>query len=461
MFKYRYKEGGNEHIWQRGEPIRSANQKTMIERYTREAMKAIWSDEHKFSLWLTIELLTVEAWVASGVVPPEDYERIKQHARLDLKRIAELEAETRHDVIAFTRQISETLGEERRWVHYGLTSSDIIDTALMLQVREANRLIWDGLVRLERILSDLALRYKRTVMIGRTHGVHAEPTTFGLKALYWREAVRRHMTRFRELEERLYVGKLSGAVGTYTQVTPEVEQYVLSRLGLAVAPVVTQTLPRDLHAEYMAYLALVGTTLETIAVELRHLQRTEVREVEEGFAPGQKGSSAMPHKKNPISAENITGLSRLLRGYMVSAYESVALWHERDISHSSVERVIFPDATILLDYMLARLSNVLSHLVVHTERMRNNMDRGYHLYFSSQVLKALIEQGWSRETAYDTVQRLALRAWEEEKNFPELVMGDATLREVLSEETLRTIFDEGVYIRHIDTIFKRAKLSED
>lgn len=430
----------------------------MIERYTREAMKAIWSEEHKFSLWLKIELLTVEAWVQHGVVPAEDYERIKKHARLDLKRMAELEKETRHDVIAFTRQISETLGEEKRWVHYGLTSSDVVDTALMLQVREANGLIWDGLVRLERILSTLAVRYKDTVMIGRTHGVHAEPTTFGLKALYWREAIRRHMARLRALEPRLYVGKLSGAVGTYTAITPDVEAYVLSRLGLDVAPVVTQTLPRDLHAEYMAYLALVGATLETIATELRHLQRTEVREVEEGFAPGQKGSSAMPHKKNPISAENITGLARLLRGYMISAYESVALWHERDISHSSVERVIFPDATILVDYMLARLSDVLSRLVVYPQRMQSNMDRGYHLYFSSQLLKALIERGWSREQAYDTVQNLALRAWEEERDFPEIVKQDATLRTVLGEDVLERLFDDGIYTRHIDTIFKRVNL---
>ncbi|MBE3595908.1 MAG: adenylosuccinate lyase [Hydrogenibacillus sp.] len=430
----------------------------MIERYTRPEMGAVWSEARKFEIWREIEVLAVEGWAAIGVVPAAEAAEIRAKARVDLSRIAELEETTRHDVVAFTRQLSETLGPERRWVHYGLTSADIVDTAIAVRLKEANAILWRDLVALVDALTDLSLAHRDTVMIGRTHGVHAEPTTFGLKMAYFREEVRRHMARLREIEPRLYVGKISGAVGTYASVPPEVEAYVLLRLGLSPAPVALQTLSRERHAEYMAFLALVASTAEKIAVELRHLARTEVGEVEEGFLPGQKGSSAMPHKKNPIGLENVTGLARLVRGYLVPALENVALWHERDISHSSVERVALSDATIALDYLLARLASILKRLVVRPERMRANLARTGGLYFSGRVVGALVRAGWSREAAYDRVQAHALAAWEGPPAFDVRIRQDAAIAETLGAAGLAAALDANDYLRHVPDIFRRLGL---
>ncbi|CAM3462062.1 adenylosuccinate lyase [Hydrogenibacillus schlegelii] len=430
----------------------------MIERYTRPEMGAIWSEARKFEIWREIEVLAVEGWAMLGLVPREDAVKIRENAKVDLRRIAELEAETRHDVVAFTRQLSETLGPERRWVHYGLTSADVVDTAWAVRIKEANELLFRDLVALHDALAELALRHRDTPMIGRTHGVHAEPTTFGLKMAYFREEIRRHLERFRGVADRIHVGKLSGAVGTYASVPPEVEEYVLGRLGLGRAPVALQTLSRERHAEYVAFLALVAATAEKIAVELRHLARTEVGEVEEGFAPGQKGSSAMPHKKNPIGLENVTGLARLVRGYLLPALEDVALWHERDISHSSVERVAIPDATTALDFLLHRLTAILRRLVVRPERMAENLRRTGGLYLSGRVLNALVAAGWSREAAYDRVQAHALAAWEGGPSFVERIRSDAAIAEALGPDGLRAALDEAAYFRHVPAIFRRIGL---
>jgi adenylosuccinate lyase len=431
----------------------------MIDRYTRPAMGALWTEHAQFQSWLDVELAACWAWSqATGVIPPADVETLYTNASFDIARIHEIEAETRHDVVAFTRAVSETLGEERKWVHYGLTSSDVVDTALSLRLTRANAILREGLVRLADVLAARAREHRRTVQVGRTHGVHAEPTTFGLKMARFYDQVQRDLVRFDAAAEAIRVGKLSGAVGTFAHIPPEVERLTCERLGLRAAPISTQVLPRDLHAQYLGALALVGATLETIAVEIRHLQRSEVLEAEEAFGAGQKGSSAMPHKRNPIGSENVTGIARLLRGYMVSAYENVALWHERDISHSSVERVILPDATIALDYALDRMARIVERLTVSPERMAENLDRTYGLVYSQRLLLLLIDRGLSREAAYDAVQPLAMQAWRERRSFRAIVEQAPALTAHLSAADIAAAFDPAYHLAQVDEIFERVGL---
>jgi len=430
----------------------------MIERYSRKEMAAIWTDENKFKAWLEVELAACDAWSELGVIPRADAATLRANASFDMNRIYEIEQETRHDVIAFTRAVSETVGPERKWVHYGLTSTDVVDTALGYVLLQANRIIEADLVRLIEILKQKAIQYKDTVMMGRTHGVHAEPTTFGLKIALWYEEMKRNLERFHHAASGVQVGKISGAVGTYANIEPDVEQYVCERLGIQSAPISTQTLQRDRHAEYVATLALIATSLDKFATEIRALQKSEVREVEEPFAKGQKGSSAMPHKRNPIGCENISGLARVIRGHMVAAYENVPLWHERDISHSSVERIILPDTTILINYMLNRFANIVNHLTIFPENMKRNMARTYDVPFSGRVLTKLIDKGLSREQAYDTVQPLAMQAWEEQRSFRTIVENKAEITAVLSAEDIADCFHPGWHLKHVDTIFRRLNL---
>jgi len=431
----------------------------MIERYSRPEMRAIWTEENKFRAWLEVEILACEAWSKLGVIPAEDVRKLRENASFDIKRIYEIEEETRHDVVAFTRAVSETLeGDEKKWVHYGLTSTDVVDTALSYLLLQANAILEKDLEDFIVILADKAREHKDTVMMGRTHGVHAEPTTFGLKMALWYEEMKRNLERFRDAKKQIAVGKISGAVGTYANIDPFVEEYVCEKLGLAPAPVSTQTLQRDRHAHYMATLALIATSLDKFATEIRALQKSEMREVEEAFAKGQKGSSAMPHKRNPIGCENISGLSRVIRGHMLSAYENVPLWHERDISHSSVERVILPDATMLLNYMLRRFMNIVKNLTVFPENMKRNMGRTFGLIYSQQVLLKLIDKGLSREKAYDTVQPRAMQAWEEQRSFREIIGEDETVKSLLTTEELDDCFDYSYHLKHVDTIFKRIGL---
>ncbi|NGQ97055.1 adenylosuccinate lyase [Brevibacillus sp. SYP-B805] len=430
----------------------------MIERYSRPEMRAIWTEENKFKAWLEVELLACEAWSKLGVIPEEDVRKLRERAGFDIKRIYEIEEETRHDVVAFTRAVSETLGEEKKWVHYGLTSTDVVDTALSYLLRQANEILEKDLEDFLEILAEKAREHKDTVMMGRTHGVHAEPTTFGLKLALWYEEMKRNLERFRDAKKQVAVGKISGAVGTYANIDPFVEAYVCEKLGLTPAPISTQTLQRDRHAHYMATLALIATSLDKFATEIRALQKSEMREVEEPFAKGQKGSSAMPHKRNPIGCENISGLSRVIRGHMLSAYENVPLWHERDISHSSVERVILPDATQLLNYMLRRFMNIVKNLTVFPENMKRNMDRTFGLIYSQQVLLKLIDKGLSREKAYDTVQPRAMQAWEEQRSFREIIGEDETVKSLLTPAELDECFDYRYHLKHVDTIFKRLGL---
>ncbi|GAA4725444.1 adenylosuccinate lyase [Brevibacillus fulvus] len=430
----------------------------MIERYSRPEMRAIWTEENKFKAWLEVEILACEAWSKLGVIPAEDVQKLREKASFQIERIYEIEAETRHDVVAFTRAVSESLGEEKKWVHYGLTSTDVVDTALSYLLLQANRILEKDLEDFIAILADKAREYKDTVMMGRTHGVHAEPTTFGLKLALWHEEMKRNLKRFRQAKEEVAYGKISGAVGTYANIDPFVEKYVCEQLGLQPAPISTQTLQRDRHAEYMATLALIATSLDKFATEIRGLQKSEIREVEEPFAKGQKGSSAMPHKRNPIGCENISGLSRVIRGHMLSAYENVPLWHERDISHSSVERVILPDATQLLNYMLRRFMNIVKNLTVFPENMKRNMDRTFGLIYSQQVLLKLIDKGLSREQAYDTVQPRAMQAWEEQRSFREIIGQDETVKRLLTVEELDDCFDYRYHLKHVDMIFERLGL---
>ncbi|MCH7640382.1 MAG: adenylosuccinate lyase [Bacteroidetes bacterium] len=431
----------------------------MIDRYTRPEMGAIWTEEAQFQAWLDVELAACHAWSeATGLIPAEDVEALYANASFDIARIHEIEEATRHDVVAFTRAVSETLGEERKWVHYGLTSSDVVDTALSLRILRANDILRADLQRLSDVLAAKAREHKTTLMVGRTHGVHAEPTTFGLKMALFYAEVQRNIERFEAAAEGIRVGKLSGAVGTFAHIPPEVERLTCERLGLKPAPISTQVLQRDRHAHYLATLALIGATIEKIAVEIRHLQRSEVQEVEESFGKGQKGSSSMPHKRNPVGSENLTGMARLLRGYMVSAYENVALWHERDISHSSVERVIIPDATIVLDYALARMAGIIENLAVYPERMQENLGRTYGLVYSQRLLLMLIEEGLNREDAYDMVQPRAMQAWEEQRSFREIVEADASITAHLSPDQIADAFDPAYQIRRVDELFERAGL---
>ncbi|HEY7127138.1 MAG TPA: adenylosuccinate lyase [Ktedonobacterales bacterium] len=430
----------------------------MIERYSLPEMAAIWSIDERFRSWLEVELLACEAWSKLGVIPEEDVAEMRRRASFSVARIDELERETRHDVVAFTRSVSESLGPERKWVHYGLTSTDVVDTALGYQLRRANDLLRADLAKIIEVLASQARKYKTTPMMGRTHGIHAEPTTFGLKLALWYDEMRRVQEGFARAAAGVESGKISGAVGTYANVDPFVEQYVCERLGLTPAPISTQILQRDRHAAYLSSLALIGASLETIATEIRHLQRTEVGEVSEPFSEGQKGSSAMPHKRNPVNCEQLCGLARLLRGNMLAAYEDVALWHERDISHSSVERVILPDSTLLVNYMLRRMTTILRDLRVYPDVMLRNMDRSYGLIYSQQVLLALVKKGLAREPAYDAVQSAAMRAWEERRPFRETLLESPQVREHLREAELDACFDYRPHLRHVDTIFQRLGL---
>lgn len=430
----------------------------MIERYTRPEMGTIWTEENKFKAWLEVEILACEAWAEIGDIPKEDVKKLRENAGFDINRINEIELETRHDVVAFTRAVSETLGEERKWVHYGLTSTDVVDTALSYLLKQANDILRKDIESFIEILRNKAIEHKHTVMMGRTHGVHAEPTTFGLKMALWYEEMKRNLKRFNDAAENVEFGKISGAVGTYANIDPFVEEYVCEKLGTKPAPVSTQTLQRDRHAHYIATLALVAASIEKFATEVRGLQKSETREVEEFFAKGQKGSSAMPHKRNPIGSENMVGLARVIRGHMVTAYENVSLWHERDISHSSAERVILPDATIALNYMLNRFGNIVKNLTVFPDNMKRNMDRTLGLIYSQRVLLALIDKGMAREAAYDTVQPRAMEAWDKQVQFRSLVEADEMITSKLSAEEIADCFDYNYHLKHVDTIFDRIGL---
>ncbi|MCK6255365.1 adenylosuccinate lyase [Fictibacillus sp. KIGAM418] len=430
----------------------------MIERYTRPEMGAIWTDENRFKAWLEVEILACEAWAELGEIPKEDVKKLRENASFDINRILEIEQETRHDVVAFTRAVSETLGDERKWVHYGLTSTDVVDTALSYLLLQANEILIKDIERFIEIIGNKAKEHKYTVMMGRTHGVHAEPTTFGLKLALWYEEMKRNLERFKQAADSVRVGKISGAVGTYANIDPFVEKFVCENLGLEASPISTQTLQRDRHAHYLSALALVATSIEKFAVEIRGLQKSETREVEEFFAKGQKGSSAMPHKRNPIGSENMTGLARVVRGYMMTAYENVPLWHERDISHSSAERIILPDATIALNYMLNRFGNIVKNLTVFPENMKRNMTRTYGLIYSQRVLLKLIDKGMSREAAYDIVQPKAMQAWEEGIQFKQLVQEEPRITEKLTPEDIEDCFDYSYHLQHVDTIFERLGL---
>lgn len=432
----------------------------MISRYTREEMAQIWTEENRFKAWLEVEILAAEAWAELGEIPMDEVKNIRPNARIDVDRIKEIEQETRHDVVAFTRQISETLGEEKKWVHYGLTSTDVVDTAQGYLIKQANDVIQKDIETFIEVLKNKAIEHKHTLMMGRTHGIHAEPTSFGIKLALWYEEMKRNLVRFEQVRQEVEVGKMSGAVGTFSNIPPEVEEYVCKNLGLDYARVSTQTLQRDRHAHYIAVLALIATSVEKFAVEVRHLQRTEVREVEEAFRKGQKGSSAMPHKRNPIGSENVSGIARVIRGYITTAYENVPLWHERDISHSSAERIMLPDVTIALDYMLNRFSNLIKNLVVFEDNMKKNIDRSFGLVNSQRVMLALINKGWSREKAYDTVQPNAMEAWEHQKSLKDLIKKESKITETLTDEEIEATFDDTYHLQRVDAIFKRTGLEQ-
>ncbi|MBG9980009.1 adenylosuccinate lyase [Facklamia sp. DSM 111018] len=428
----------------------------MIDRYARPEMKQIWSDQNKYQAWLEVEILASEAWSELGEVPSKDAQAIRKNAAFDIERILEIEKDTRHDVVAFTRAVSESLGEEKKWIHYGLTSTDIVDTAYGYLLKQANNIIRKDLENLTDIIREKALEHKDTVMMGRTHGVHAEPTTFGLKLATWYSEMKRNIERFEHAAKGVESGKISGAVGTFANTPPAVEAYVCEQLGIRAQEISTQVLPRDLHAEYLACISLIATSIERFATEIRGLQKSEQREVEEFFAKGQKGSSAMPHKRNPIGSENMTGIARVIRGYMVTAYENVALWHERDISHSSAERIIIPDATTLLNYMLNRFSRIVNELTVFPTNMQENMNRTFGLIYSQRVLLKLIDKGMSREQAYDLVQPKTAQAWDEQRSFRELLEQDSQIMRNLTVEDLEDAFDYTYHLKEVDSIFERV-----
>ncbi len=428
----------------------------MIPRYTRPQMGRIWTDENKYRRWLDVELATTETLAEEGVIPAEAAAVIKANAGFSVDRINEIEAEVKHDVIAFTTSVAEHVGQAAGYFHFGLTSSDVVDTAMALQVAEASVIIHGDLQRLLDVLKKRAMEFKTTVVVGRTHGVHAEPTTFGLKLALWYDEVRRHQGRFRESVETMRVGKLSGAVGTFAHLSPEIEEKVMRKLNLRPAPAASQVIQRDRHAHYISTLALIGSTLEKISVEVRHLQRTEVREVEEYFSKGQKGSSAMPHKRNPVTAEQISGLARILRTNAIAAMENVALWHERDISHSSVERIIFPDSTILADYLLDKTSSLVDRLVVYPDRMQKNLELTHGLVYSGELLLELVAKGTTREDAYRWVQRNAMRVWDEGGDFKEKVSADPDIKQTLAPSEIDRAFNSGKLLRNVDRIFERV-----
>lgn len=430
----------------------------MLERYTRPEMGKIWSDENKYAAWLKVEIAATNAWSEVGEVPREDAAKIAQNASFTPERVAELEQVTHHDVVAFTRTVSESLGPEKKWVHFGLTSTDVVDTAQGYILKQADKIIRQDLRELKKTIAAKARKYKNTVEMGRTHGVQAEPTTFGLKLARWYAEINRDIDRFEHAAKGVESGKISGAVGTFANVPPEIETSVLKQLGLTQQPITSQILPRDLHAEYIAALALIATSIENWATEIRSLQRSEIHEVEEHFRAGQKGSSAMPHKRNPIGSENLCGMARVLRGHIVTAYEDVTLWHERDISHSSAERIILPDTTIGIDYMLNRFNRILANLDVFPETMLKNMDKTYGLIYSQRLLLKLIDEaGLSREDAYDMVQKLTTKSWNEEISFRKLVE-NSKIMNYLSEDDVADAFDYHYHLRHVDEIFKKVGL---
>jgi adenylosuccinate lyase len=430
----------------------------LIARYTRAEMGRVWSEENKFQKWLEVELAAAETLVEAGIVPREAARKLRERARVDVARINELEAKVRHDVIAFTITVQESVGdpEAARWLHYGLTSNDVVDTAQALQVREASQLIEKEIERFGAVLERRAWEFKDTPEIGRTHGVHAEPITFGLKVANWFSENRRDLARFQAAAQQMAVGKISGAVGTCTHVGPEIEEKICQRLGLATAPITSQVIERDRHAQYLATLGILAASLERVAQEIRHLQRTEVREVEEPFGGEQRGSSAMPHKRNPVGSEQVCGLARVVRTNSLAAMENIALWHERDISHSSVERIILPDSTILVDYMLHRMTEIVANMKVFPERMQRNLDATKGLVFSGQLLQDLVEHGAPREDAYKWVQAHAMAAWETESSFRDHVAADANIRKFLDEKALAHTFDLKRQLRAVDAIFHRV-----
>ncbi len=428
----------------------------MIERYRREIVQDIFTEKNKFEAYLLMEIYTLEAWSELGVIPKEDVDKVRENATFSVERIKEIEQETRHDIVAFTRCVSESLGEEKKWVHYGLTSTDVVDTANGYLFKLANDILLEDLLKFQEVLRKQAIRFKDTPCIGRTHGIHADITSFGLKWALWYDEFNRHLERFKQVRNDVETGKISGAVGNFANTPPFVQDYVCEKLGINSANISTQTLQRDRHANYMAEIALIGSTMEKIAVEIRHLQRTEVRELEEFFRKGQKGSSAMPHKRNPISSENIAGCSRVLRGYMLAAYENVPLWHERDISHSSVERIIVPDGIMLLDYMLNRYAKVLENVTVFEDRMMKNIYITNGVIFSQRILSKLIEKGLSREKAYDTVQPLSMNSWENGLMFKELLHSSDEINKYLTKEEIDNAFDVSYFLKNVETILSRV-----
>jgi len=428
----------------------------LIARYTRPQMGKIWNDENKYRMWLAVETAASETLAEDGIVPAEAAKAIRERGDFSVARIQEIEAEVKHDVIAFTTAVAEKIGPESRWLHYGLTSNDVVDTAQALQIKAASALIREDLLAVIEVLKKRALEFKHTPTIGRTHGIHAEPTTFGLKMLNWYAEMRRNLERFDAAAEQIRIGKLSGAVGTFGHLSPKHEERICEKLGLKPAPVATQVIQRDRHAHYISTLAIITATLDKIAVEIRHLQRTEVREAEEFFSEKQKGSSAMPHKRNPITTEQISGLARVVRANAQAAYENVALWHERDISHSSVERVIFPDSTILTDYLLAKTVTLIEKLLVYPQRMLKNLESTGGLIFSGQLLLDLAEAGMLREDAYRLVQGHAMRAWKEDLVFRDLIKSDSAITAKLSADKLEHAFDLNRQLRNVDAIFDRV-----
>ena len=431
----------------------------MIERYTLPEMKAIWSQENKYRKWLEVEISVCEAMTEMGVVPAEALQSIKEKADFTVERIDEIEAVTNHDVIAFLTCVGEYVGDAAKYIHLGMTSSDVLDTAMAMQIKEAGELILKRLNELRDVLLGKAKEHRCTMMIGRTHGVHAEPTTFGLKMLLWVTETERNIKRMENAIATISAGKISGAVGTYANIDPAVEQHVCTALGLEPARVSTQVLQRDRHAEFITTLAVIGSSLDKFATEIRSLQRTDILEVEEHFKKGQKGSSAMPHKRNPITVERISGMARLLRGNALAAMENVALWHERDISHSSVERVIFPDSTIILDYMLYKFVNIMENLLVYPENMQKNLERTHGLIFSQRVLLALVEDhGLTRERAYEIVQRNAMQCWRTGENFRQLLLDDAEVAAIMPEAKLNKLFDYEYHLRYVDDVYQRFGL---
>ena len=428
----------------------------MIPRYTRPEMGRIWTDENKFQKWLEVEIATAEAEAEAGLIPKSAARAIRRKGRFDVARILEIEKEVKHDVIAFTTNVAQEVGREARYLHFGLTSNDVVDTAQALQIREASQILLAGLGRLSEVLKKRALEFKHTPMMGRTHGIHAEPITFGWKLAIGYEENRRNTRRLEFAAEGMRVGKISGAVGTYAHLAPAIEKKILKKLGLAPAPIASQVIQRDRHAFYLATLAVIAASLEKIALEIRHLQRTEVREVEEFFALGQKGSSAMPHKRNPVTAEQISGLARVVRSNAQAAFENVALWHERDISHSSVERIILPDSTILVDYMLDRTATLVEKMFVYPKRMLENLNLMKGLIFSGQLLLDLTGKGASREDAYVWVQRNAMQVWETGEDFKSLALRDPDIRRYLTPSAIARVFNLERYLKHVDEIFQRV-----